>query len=469
MKSFIYQLRISLIFIIIIPSYKGFSSVPKDSTFYVITNSLVKFDTLTYIIDKRNAPKTIYDKITFTSVRFTDDRRFKEDTIILLNDTAIIYLNKIISIKREPFKINGYKISNARGLEQPYEEVIKKRTNSMYFFRMMQKLNEPSTVSIFDPTNVKQGIQKKPYILHANIQTPIAIGGYRGNIGNSGFLFTAHLVPQFRVRIFQNDLSVGDSSRPVRTPSYMPGGKLFLTHERWWNPDRNNNHFIGIRLFHHSNGQDGAEFRGDTVNVYNGNFGEELVWEFQYGGYYASKPKKDFKVPRWKLLGWRISAEMQHYYIWSWKIGYEYHPYNLSTDYFRELNFYGRKRLNINLDFMRISQFNRYVFIPKLGVEKMIETGGEEERWRLSLNATYILDENYSIGNANDPKKVKDEDNGVIYRTNIYLTAYLPFRGTPYTAFFIEGGYYGSDPYNIYFQYRMWYLRFGVALHFFNI
>ncbi len=463
MKYVFKEIQVLLILLcILLCNFHSKADVNADTVF-VITNTMIKNDNEGYSITSRFPFITINDTLYFTSTNVSNKINFVEDTVVLVSDSTLIYQGEIINFTNTLFSIGSSVILPAEGIYKTYKKILQTRENTMNFFRMQQKLSEPSTISLFDQTNVRQGVQKKPYILNANIQIPIALGGYRWNV--KGVLATVHLIPQFKVRIFQDDTSVGDISRPVRTPSYMPGGILFLTHEKIWNEQRKNNHYVGFKVFHHSNGQDGPEFVDNEVNVYNGNFGEQAVFEFIYGGVHKTKPTpKKVDIDDYSKQ-FKMYSETSYNHLISWRVSYEYHPYNLSTEYFRDLNLYGRNRINASLDLMKISKYNTYIFIPEIGHYKKIRSNDEKEKWRLSIHLNYIIDQEYSTGNNIVQKEVEFLDKS---RINFYLSAFMPLRGSPYTALFCEAGYYGSDPYNIYFQYRMLYARFGVSLNFFD-
>ena len=461
------QLFISfVIFFVISDMLWGQNSMEYDSVYYIINTSQIKYRDDIYTLSSIRPVKTIADNLTFASSERTEKTFFGTDTVYIIHDSLIIYNNKLIPVGSSPVKLDKYYIANKYVSNQKITRLEKNRANAMYFFRMSQKLLEPSTISVFDPNKVVRGVQKKPYILNANIQTPMSLGGERWHVRNTGWYLSANLTPQFVVRIFQNDPSKGDYSRPVRTPSYMPAGTFFFTHNKLWDKNKNSGHYFGVRAFHHSDGQDSSIFNPDgSINVYNGDFGEDLAFEFIYNGYIRFGERTPYKGPKNKRP-FRIYAERENYKFVSWHIGYEYHPESLTTLGLKDYDLYGRHRINIRGNLIKIASFNRYLFLPEEGLERMFESSDEEEKWRLSLNITYIADGTYNLGDERSQTQVKQGD--LKNRMNIFLTTYRPFRGTPYTALFLQGGYYGSDPYNVYFQYRMWYIRGGIALHFFN-
>ena len=168
---------------------------------------------------------------------------------------------------------------------------LERRSHALGFFKMMRQLAEPSTVSFFGTDKTwytDSKYQKKLFLLNGDIQTPIALGGRRWTIKNKIFwgertlMNTLHIVPRFKVRIFKNDFAkFRDTSSSVRTPSYLPAITWYLGDQRKWKQEKISSsgkkyrasRFYGIKLFHHSNGQDGNEFNPNgTINFYNGNF-----------------------------------------------------------------------------------------------------------------------------------------------------------------------------------------------------
>ena len=183
-------------------------------------------------------------------------------------------------------------------------ERLRIRKRNFNFHKTLRYIQPPSTLSggtITSYTINTLGYDKKNFVLDADVQFPIAIGGKRFGLN------TIQIIPRFKVRIFQDDQNVpfgvaGDTSLAVRTPSTIPGIAYYFSFNRWWDPTRRydralknefprnerhefrDNKYLGVYIFHHSNGQDGNEIApNDSVNIYNGNYGEQVVFEFIYG------------------------------------------------------------------------------------------------------------------------------------------------------------------------------------------
>jgi hypothetical protein len=373
----------------------------------------------------------------------------------------------------------------------------------------MLNVHPPSTLSgggITSYTFNTLGYDKKNFILDANLQVPIALGGKRWGLN------TIHVIPQFVVRIFDDDPNVpivpyGDRSLPVRTPSAMPGIAYYFSPKRWWNPDRTwdrlivrenrkqnikdstvgDNRYFGFYAFHHSNGQDGPEVANDSVNIYNGNFGEQVVFEFIYGQQRNFVPpgdvilknnrrdrvikriaKKPTKTPEVFLKG---SNGMQL----NWRISLEWHPYALSNEVFRDLSqlggypkhsrMIGRMRLNGRVSLHLIPSLIE--FIGGKDEWCLITPAANYERWRFMTNFSYTLDQDYYRGSTISSIEKINSFNAS-RRLNLSVSAYYVLKRSKYAALFAETGYYGSDPYNIYFNDSLWQVKFGFAFGFFD-
>ncbi len=146
-----------------------------------------------------------------------------------------------------------------------------------------------------------------------------------------------------------------------------------------------------------------------------------------------------------------------------WKLAYEYHPRFASSEKFARYHLYGRNRLNM--------QFG-YLFNP---ASRHVVYSAQKEKWipieknfhrrevrRLVINASYILDTRYNIA-----KQVTNVELASFFdvtkRLNIEFTWYERIGTISDYAVFMRLGYYGSDPYNIYFQESIFVARVGIA------
>ncbi|NQU55337.1 MAG: hypothetical protein HQ522_22705 [Bacteroidetes bacterium] len=382
------------------------------------------------------------------------------------NDTTITILNNL-----------NVDLNRFNSLPQDNKLIFLVRNQTSDFFNTQLVLAEPSTISskyfFLDKTfNSEAALQKKDFVLNADIQIPIGLGGPLWNIRKIGWLSTVQIIPHFKVRIFDNDNKMGDKSLPVRTPSYIPRLTYYGTHKSLWRI-KAISHYWGISGYHHSNGQDGNEFNENgTVNIYNGNFGEQLVFDFIYGGLYTSNPvrykigRKGIKVKKRKPNKMIYYSEKVVHDIY-WKVIYEYHSKSLTNKSFKDHSLYGRNRLNLQIGYIKAPIYITKVFSnTNSGEWHEITQQETKELFRFILNTNYILDNKYSNGDLNSTEQVTIIN--LQKRLNIYLTGYLRIRGTPYSALFLQAGYWGTDNYNIYFQQSLWQIRAGLALSFFK-
>ncbi len=359
--------------------------------------------------------------------------------------------------------------------------VVTRRVSNYYFFKTVRELSTPSTIPfpLLSITHNTYGTQKRPFVLDADIVTPIAIGGKRWAIGN--WMHTVHIIPQFKIRVFQNDPSVGDKSMPVRTPGTIPGVTYYGALRKWWDPNETkgfnllNNLYFGFKAFHHSNGQDGPEYstaKPGTINTYNGNFAEQVVFEFIAGGKTILLPDNggalNSKGNKRRLSnnkpGKEIYIKATNRHEIFWKAGYELHPQKISSQAFDSLSIYGRHRLNLTLGLSLSPGLTEFIGDGTHWWDVVEESN--YERWRFTIDVNYILDGDYRSGNTLNPEAIPFFN--ATKRLNLWATAYWIMGASRHSALFAQFGYYGSDNYNIYFNQSIWNFRFGLAFGFFD-
>lgn len=362
------------------------------------------------------------------------------------------------------------------------DAILQRRNNTASFRNTLEMIAEPSTISGAGITEWNTS-GKKSYVLHADIQMPIALGGKRYSFGGRGkgyWMNTLQAIPQFKVRIFRDDAVWGDSSLPVRTPSYLPRLTYFGAPSGLHNVYQRSNmeyehlHFLGISVYHHSNGQDGAEFRGDSVNIYNGNFSENAVFQFLVGGYYrkGGSPTTFQRITREETLSdttevktfktiYAAATKAVHQ---SWKAGFEWHPAVLSNKVFARAGVYGGNRLQGQYTLIISPVYQEKIHNGKTW--KNIGTPKQKELFRLVLNMEYITDMSFYKGTLNKLQKIAWHD--ASKRLNINATAYMRIPGTAHAAGFLSAAYWGSDNYNVYFQKSQFQVRGGLAFSFFD-
>jgi hypothetical protein len=351
--------------------------------------------------------------------------------------------------------------------EDESEEVLLNRKRALHFSQKLHKFSEPSLVSIhmMDFTwNQNPEAQKKSYMLNTTIQPVLSLGGKHWYFGK--FIHTLQAVPSITIRVLSNDSLQRDHSLPVRTPSFIARFSYFLSHQKCFNDSNTVNWYFGLNAYHHSNGQDGYEFVYPTyqINTYNGNFSEPLVLEPMLAGFVQfNTPKKGTEI---KTKGLRsIQKQKNHFNIY-WKLSFEYHPKPFTSPRFYEHQLYGRKRVNLNLGYL-YAPFSRDIICKRkrcwLAADK--EFYPVEVR-RFILNASYIVDGQYYSGALGNLESVKLLS--VRKRLNVDLTWYERIGSKNDYAIFLRTGYYGSDPYNIYFQQSIFIARMGIAFGVFS-
>ena len=346
------------------------------------------------------------------------------------------------------------------------------------FHQSMRHLTEPSTVSTGLPfdRHILNGVpQKRPFIMEADSRFPIVLAGRDWYSERAGLFYSLHLIPQFQVRIFRDDPAQGDSSRSVRTPSYLPGFDFFLTHRKLWPaPQRQQSdtarrayYFLRMRGFHHSNGQDQAEFRPDgTVNTYNGNFGEGLIFELAVGALYRSNRVTTDSIQRRRFFfrPKRFAYHRQNYGAAYWRLGYEYHPFIneiiRSNPAFDQYDLLGKNIVRLQLGYLRYARLREYALYPD-GRRQLLTDQSTRERWRTVVNFAYLTDRKLNAGSIQQLEPIPLYR--VSKRLNVDATLYLKTYGNQYAAWFFQVGYHGSDPYNLYFQQSVLFYRIGIA------
>jgi len=230
-----------------------------------------------------------------------------------------------------------------------------------------------------------------------------------GKLTTSYFLFAPEksrfafaLIPEFTVKV------IDERSAGVRTPSLKLGGQFYYQ----INTDQTNYRYASLKFNHHSNGQDGEAINEDgSLNTRTGNFSTNyLTATYHFGTRRQLASNKQF--------------QFNH------DIGLEWHRW---FDYEKALeNDYGFTRLNYNLSWR---QFAR-----------------EREIWRWNSSLSYAINK-MSAYKLSALKKRLNVESSFHYS--------FPFM---HKAFLMAAvGYYGEDPYNIYYRNKYAYLRFGVS------
>ncbi len=211
------------------------------------------------------------------------------------------------------------------------------------------------------------------------------------------------VVPDFTVKVKE------ERSAAVRTPSFKLGGTLFVRLDRSV-PDYK---YASLTFTHHSNGQDGTALNPDgSINTNNGNFTTNyLTLAYHFG--------TDFN--KHKNSG---------YYSLNHKAGLEWHKW-----------FNYEKAMKDDYGFTRI--------IYNCSLRSYHP---EKEDWRLNAEINYAL----------NPMK-EYELNAIKKRLNAELSFHYSFPFMNNAFLMMAAGYYGEDPYNIYYRDKYSYFRFGIS------
>ncbi len=236
------------------------------------------------------------------------------------------------------------------------------------------------------------------------------------------------VIPDFTVRV-RNEESAG-----VRTPSFKLGGTGFVR----LNKDVENYKYAELSFTHHSNGQDASAVNLDgTINTYNGNFSTNyLTVAYRFGRFTNHTDGSDY-------------SSYNH------KLGLEWHKW-FSYEKALEDN-YGFTRLLYDLSFRKYG-FYTSEKDKKWKKSKSTSQGNrslEKEFFRLNTQLSYAV-------NPNKNSKISD----LKKRLNAEITANYSFPLMHNVFLMATIGYYGEDPYNIYFTDHYAFARFGISTGF---
>lgn len=209
------------------------------------------------------------------------------------------------------------------------------------------------------------------------------------------------LVPDFTVKV------IDERSAGVRTPSLKLGGVFYARIGQ----SAKDYKYASLKFTHHSNGQDGEALNPDgNINTRNGNFSTNYLTLTYHFGHRNNAAEK--------------------YHTANHDAGLEWHKW---FSYEKALeNDYGFTRLIYNFS------YRRYVL--------------EKENWRLNAGVNYAI-------NKMDTYKIHALKKRLNAETSFHYS--FPFMRKAFLM--AAAGYYGEDPYNIYYRDKYAYLRFGVS------
>ncbi len=215
--------------------------------------------------------------------------------------------------------------------------------------------------------------------------------------------------PTIRIRMFRNDFR--NHSNSVRTPSYMVKARLFYALPSTMSEQR----YIEMHYVHHSNGQDGSFLNPDgSVNTYNGSFGTN----YSYLSY--NKEKKGYKKQNVMRYGFE------------WHYPFIFHAPGLIQNYgFSRLHVEGIYKKNTNNDFLKPLERWRFQWKTSYAINKLKNYNFLQWQRRLNIDCAISFWPNTTLGKS---------------------------------GFYLGFGYYGEDPYNIYFDNRYPFVRAGFSM-----
>jgi len=223
-------------------------------------------------------------------------------------------------------------------------------------------------------------------------------------LGSSKLPVAFSLIPDFTVKV-RNERSAG-----VRTPSFRLGGVFYVRLANTSDLFK----YVTIGFTHHSNGQDGDAINADgTINTYNGNFSTNYL-SLKYN------------------FARTISAgTIKRSFTLSHSTGLEWHKW-----------FNYERALEHDYGFTRLLYY--------VSLRRRYDEG--KENWRLNTESSYAVNPMSGYNLVAVKKRLNAE---------ISFHYALPFMNNVFLM--TAAGYYGEDPYNIYYRDKYSYLRFGLS------
>ncbi len=234
------------------------------------------------------------------------------------------------------------------------------------------------------------------------------------------------LIPDFTVKVL-NERSAG-----VRTPSFRLGAAAYVR----LNKDAEHYKYAELSFTHHSNGQDGNALNPDgTINTYNGNFNTNYITAlYRFGHFQNQYPQQT----AYSSFNHRAGVEIHR--------GFSYEP-ALENDY-------GFTRILYSFSFRRYNLYkdNGRSWKKLNNRENDGQKVLEKELIRVNADLSYAVNRmaEYKIGSAK--KRLNAE---------VTFNYSMPFMQNAFLM--ASAGYYGEDPYNIYYRDQYSYLRLGIS------
>ncbi len=300
--------------------------------------------------------------------------------------------------------------------EQPLDSLREKAFRANYRYSQLYKEN--SDLSYSSP----RGELGAPsgYVINGRLTTTFMV------FAPANLPIAFSLNPDYTVRV-RTDRSAG-----VRTPSFRFGGTLYsrLT------DNVQHYKYAQLTFTHHSNGQDeDAVLQDGNINTKTGNFNtNHLTVAYAFGKY------TDQVTPGAQYIS------LHHKIGFEWHKWFNYEP-ALTGDY-------GFTRFNYDFSYRIYQTYNakKTGFKKVNSINKLTINSIEKEKWRFNGQVSYAVNKYVNQGFF-QPKR----------RLNIEASANysLPFMQNVFLM--ASFGYYGEDPYNIYFKDNYAFMKFGLS------
>jgi|GEM_PF-5609311 len=384
----------------------------------------------------------------------------------LKQDTLHEYLNQLILSSIKPSKIG---LPFILSQNNPYSELLSKHKR----------------------------IPAMPFLFHADVNLSLPIFFRRKDRDVVRWVFEPSmrtLIRQYgkHVKVFQEGQEYG--SFPVLTPSYMPSLKLTLiTGDDLAIVDKSDNTklkhkymFYSLYAYHHSNGQSGKSIDPDVLvtkelgqkyNLSSGNFGDNVRFALtlSFGKTITKQYEKPhtYKYSNTKInsltaerVNTEINKEIDKSYTkaFGWLVKATKYPFRHNRNFKSNVS----HLFEVTLDYM-----------PKSLGDKIIIDAGDYYRNKFSFTYTNTFSQKFVLfDEKTNPYNESRENFRFIFKTdvlvnngkrvfkpipNISATLIGRIGHTMNVGYFIEGGYWSQDEYNIYFPFEYSYLKIGFA------
>lgn len=285
--------------------------------------------------------------------------------------------------------------------------------------------------SLTPGNNVERNIEMSS--MYKELQPFSTIAPFGEIHSGTAYVFTADINPLY---IFSNSIrsrwnfGIGarvmarmfqTNSFPIKTPSYIPTIKLFFSMQS--DPLRYS--FLDFSFTHHSNGQDAAALINSQWNTTDGNFSTNfLTLGFNKGDNdgLVRKHSRFYAIQHIGLGNFLSQDENLKGYYGQTRVGWE--KVSRHLDNFRVFN----STTNTTL--------KRYT----------------KETWRFRRYIEYIINGHQSYSGYSLKRRI-----------NVELQFFKFTKTLREGSFFVGAGYYGEDPYNIYFPHHYFFFKFGIA------